>query len=219
MTGTVKCGMKLLIHPPLQRYNHLSVGMDKSFYPIFYDRCNYLSIPGIKLKHVSCRKRPYLSNNTLLAHLQGRSQLNQEEMWTLDVHLQCTYIRGSLFIPQNKFVNCFSLCFFSVRMHVYHQLLKDWRSSFILNFKAVQNTLVKSILSRSNKMDAYGIVNLLLTTACSAFCMHILSVIFSLPISVGKGVIITANIVNSSKSKIGLNLQGPVNNTMEWLNA
>ena len=48
-------GMKLLIHSLMQRCNRLSWGMDKWFDPILYNGCNYLSMLGLKLDHVSKR--------------------------------------------------------------------------------------------------------------------------------------------------------------------
>ena len=48
--------MKLLIHSPkLQWLYHWSLGMDKQFHPTFYNGCNYLSMLGLKLNHVSKR--------------------------------------------------------------------------------------------------------------------------------------------------------------------
>ena len=41
--------------PKLQRINRWSLGMDKSFHPTVHNGCNYLSILGLKLNHVSKR--------------------------------------------------------------------------------------------------------------------------------------------------------------------
>ena len=47
--------------PKLQRLHRWSLGMDKQFHPIHYNGCNYLSMLGLKLNHVSKRGhcRPY----------------------------------------------------------------------------------------------------------------------------------------------------------------
>ena len=39
--------------PKLQRCNRWSLGMDKQFHPTLYNGCNYLSILGLQLIHVS----------------------------------------------------------------------------------------------------------------------------------------------------------------------
>ena len=39
--------------PKLQRCNRWSLGMDKLFLPMLYKGCNYLSMMGLKLNHVS----------------------------------------------------------------------------------------------------------------------------------------------------------------------
>ena len=41
--------------PKLQRYNRWSLWMDKWFHPTLYQACNYLSMLGLKLNHVSKR--------------------------------------------------------------------------------------------------------------------------------------------------------------------
>ena len=41
--------------PKLQRLHRWSLGMDKWFHPTFYNECNYLSMLGLKLNHVSKR--------------------------------------------------------------------------------------------------------------------------------------------------------------------
>ena len=49
----VKCEMKLLIH--FQTATVESLGMNKQFHPILHNGCNYLSMLGFKLNHVSKR--------------------------------------------------------------------------------------------------------------------------------------------------------------------
>ena len=39
--------------PKLQRYNCWNLGMDRSLHPTIYNWCNYLSMMGLKLNHVS----------------------------------------------------------------------------------------------------------------------------------------------------------------------
>ena len=41
--------------PKLQRFHSWSLGIDKQFHPTIYDWCNYLSMLGLKLFHVSKR--------------------------------------------------------------------------------------------------------------------------------------------------------------------
>ena len=48
-------GWNYLSIPKLQRCNRWSLGMDKIFYPTLYWACNYLSMLGLKLNHVSKR--------------------------------------------------------------------------------------------------------------------------------------------------------------------
>ena len=48
-------GWNYLSIPKLQRCNRWSLGMDKQFHPTFYNGCNYLSMLGLKLNHVSKR--------------------------------------------------------------------------------------------------------------------------------------------------------------------
>ena len=48
-------GWNYLSIPKLQRCNRWSLGMDKYIHPTFYNGCNYLSMLGLKLNHVSKR--------------------------------------------------------------------------------------------------------------------------------------------------------------------
>ena len=48
-------GWNYLSIPKLQRCNRWSLGMDKLVHPTFYNECNYLSMLGLKLNHVSKR--------------------------------------------------------------------------------------------------------------------------------------------------------------------
>ena len=48
-------GWNYLSIPKLQRCNRWSLRMDKLFHPIHYNGCNYLSMLGLKLNHVSKR--------------------------------------------------------------------------------------------------------------------------------------------------------------------
>ena len=48
-------GWNYLSIPKLQRLHRWSLGMDKLFHPIHYNGCNYLSMLGLKLNHVSKR--------------------------------------------------------------------------------------------------------------------------------------------------------------------
>ena len=70
LMSIIKCRMKLLIHSPTSTVQLLRLGMDKSFLPILYWACNYLSMLGLKSNHVS--KSDYQSQMALLItdHLQ-----------------------------------------------------------------------------------------------------------------------------------------------------
>ena len=46
-------GWNYLSIPKLQRLHRWSLGMDKYFHPTLYNGCNYLSMLGLKLNHVS----------------------------------------------------------------------------------------------------------------------------------------------------------------------
>ena len=48
-------GWNYLSIPKLQRLHRWSLGMDKYFHPTHYNGCNYLSMLGLKLNHVSKR--------------------------------------------------------------------------------------------------------------------------------------------------------------------
>ena len=44
-----KCGMKLLNHSETEMATPLNLGFNKWFHPTLYNRCNYLSVVGVKL--------------------------------------------------------------------------------------------------------------------------------------------------------------------------
>ena len=46
-------GWNYLSIPKLKRCNRWSLGLDKQFHPTLYNGCNYLSMVGLKIKHVS----------------------------------------------------------------------------------------------------------------------------------------------------------------------
>ena len=48
-------GWNYLVIPKPQRLHRWSLGMGKSFHPTFYNGCDYLSLLGLKLNHVSKR--------------------------------------------------------------------------------------------------------------------------------------------------------------------
>ena len=48
-------GWNYLSIPKLQRSNHWSLGMGKQFHPTLYCACDYLSMLGLKLNHISKR--------------------------------------------------------------------------------------------------------------------------------------------------------------------
>ena len=54
-TNSSKWGWNYSSIPKLQWLHNWSFGMDKQFYPTYYNGCNYLSMLGLKLNHVSKR--------------------------------------------------------------------------------------------------------------------------------------------------------------------
>ena len=67
-------GWNHLSTPKLQRCNRGSLGMDKLFHPIHYNGCNYLSMLGLKLNHVS-KRGPRYENQLELPSLSDHWQL------------------------------------------------------------------------------------------------------------------------------------------------
>ena len=61
-------GWNYLSIPKLQRLHRWSLGMDKQFHPIHYNVCNYLSMLGLKLNHVSKRGHRWNNGILLLLH-------------------------------------------------------------------------------------------------------------------------------------------------------
>ena len=66
MRDSVKGGMKLLTVPKLLWLHKFR--MDKWFHPAFYNGCNYLSMLGLKLNHVSKRAPGALHHIMLCDH-------------------------------------------------------------------------------------------------------------------------------------------------------
>ena len=56
-------GRNYLSIPQLQRCNRWSLGMDKYFHPTYHRACDYLSMLGLKLNHVS-KRGPWTSQNS-----------------------------------------------------------------------------------------------------------------------------------------------------------
>ena len=73
-------GWNYLSIPKLQRLHRWSLGMDKQFHPIFYNGCNYLSMLGLKLNHVSKRGHRYrgITRFDWTSHLYT----NEEQTWS-----------------------------------------------------------------------------------------------------------------------------------------
>ena len=62
-------GWKYLSIPKLQRYNRWSLGMDKLFHPILYNRYNYLPMLGLEIIHIS--KRGSTAETTIMKYLRS----------------------------------------------------------------------------------------------------------------------------------------------------
>ena len=69
--------------PKLQRSNRWSLGMDKWFHPTLYNGCDYLSMLGLKLIHVSKRGlrkthfefAKYTSSNIVFPHFNFKNSI------------------------------------------------------------------------------------------------------------------------------------------------
>ena len=81
-------GWNYLSIPKLQRLHRWSLGMDKLFHPTHYNGCNYLSMLGLKLIHVS--KRGYWCHLYLTyigaAYAHVRSRRIQFSNFTFIIH-------------------------------------------------------------------------------------------------------------------------------------
>ena len=75
-------GWNYLSIPKLQRCNRWSLAMDKSFRPTLYWACDYLSMLGFKLNHVSKRGPSWCLQST---------QYNQTIWFLITAKPQCTY--------------------------------------------------------------------------------------------------------------------------------
>ena len=69
-------GWNYLSIPKLQRCNRWSLGMDKWFHPTLYHACDYLSMLGLGLNHVSKRGQWCLNNKTLHFFVQQLMQIS-----------------------------------------------------------------------------------------------------------------------------------------------
>ena len=69
-------GWNYLSIPKLQRCNRWSLGMDMQFHLTLYQACNYLSMLGLKLNHVSKRGHRGCSRGTINSLASGKFQSN-----------------------------------------------------------------------------------------------------------------------------------------------
>ena len=87
-------GWNYLSIPKLQRLHRLSLGMDKLFHPTLSNRCNELSMPGLKLNHVSksgqCGQR-YLIQTSKTEHVHSK---------LLRLHMTLNYARVDIWTYQ-----------------------------------------------------------------------------------------------------------------------
>ena len=76
-------GWNYLSTPKLQRLHHWSLGMDMQFHPTFYNGCNCLFMPGLKLKHVDERGHwsLYLHREIIRLPLSQFMVNQQGKMW------------------------------------------------------------------------------------------------------------------------------------------
>ena len=74
-------GWNYLSIPKLQRLHRWSLGMDKYFHPMHHNGCNYLSMLGLKLNHVS--KRGHRSPTT---RLWAEQFVKADKKGNLNVH-------------------------------------------------------------------------------------------------------------------------------------
>ena len=69
--------MEIRIHSQIQRLHLWSLGMDKWFHLTIYNGCNYLSILGLKLNHVS-EKGPRRLQCTVLQKIAIKDTLSRD---------------------------------------------------------------------------------------------------------------------------------------------
>ena len=95
-------GWNCLSSPKLQWLHHWSLGMDKYIHSTFYWVCDYLSMLGLKLNHVSKR---------------GYWYVNHSNRWILyDIICSSTFVRFWLI-----FCQCFMRGYFSL-IHLSHNV-------------------------------------------------------------------------------------------------
>ena len=91
---------KYLSIPKLHRCNRWSLGMDKLFHPTLYWACNYLSMLGLKLNHVSKRHprtHPSGSPNATILGLFSSLTVNRAlQVGHCETELTCLLVSGRL---------------------------------------------------------------------------------------------------------------------------
>ena len=146
--------------PKLQRCNRWSLGMDNKFHLTFYQTCNYLSMLGLKLNHVSKRGPDdfYLKHEdiTSIRQIQIASSVNNFDaiyQWVNEkyncIKTSCrSCITQKLFCDTDNHVLC-KIKSFSQKIHYWRHtyiesaLVKSWSDTRGWNnvgmFEAMQN--------------------------------------------------------------------------------
>ena len=90
-------GWNYLSIPKLQRCNRWSLGMDKWFHPTLYWACDYLSMLGLKLNHVSKRGHKMYHNDTW-SQINASHTISQIwQMIYISLPLPCISARKDIF--------------------------------------------------------------------------------------------------------------------------
>ena len=79
-------GWNYLSIPKLQRCNRWSLGMDKLFHRTLYQACDYLSMLGLKLNHVSKRGHRGTYQYSWKERNLDRSRLDIDPTWKCWIH-------------------------------------------------------------------------------------------------------------------------------------
>ena len=119
-------GWNYLSIPKLQWCSRWSLGMDKLFHPTHYWACNYLSMLGLNLIHVS--KRSYSSYDDLvpwcLYEYSGLSELNL--FGTERIH---PLRPGALFSMKTVVPGTGSPYFYHIHSHIFSSYFLDWKGN------------------------------------------------------------------------------------------
>ena len=125
-------GWNYLSIPKLQRCNRWSLGMDKWFHPKLCWTCDYLSMLGLKLNHVS-KRGPEVSMSTISLLINKYQHLELSIIHYGFLCLKCQYCSAMLFQYNNTcFVNSYMSYTLVGRNVVYPLSFSQWQHRFPL---------------------------------------------------------------------------------------